>query len=74
MKVLFLAALAGGLLGFTACWPYGALTALLGAQLGAASLAFLACPVLALRRPKVERTLSAGFSLPARARPAENGS
>ena len=74
MKVMFAAALVGGLLGFTLLWPNGALTALLGAQLGATSLAFLVCPVLALRRVKAERKQSVGFSLPTRARPAENGS
>jgi hypothetical protein len=67
MFVLLAAAFVGGLLGCTLLWPYGALTALLGAQLGASSLAFLMCPVLALRRDKVERTPSAGFKLVSRA-------
>lgn len=62
MKVLFAAALVGGLLGFTLLWPYGALTAVLGAQLGATALAFLMCPVLALRRTKAEQKYSAGFN------------
>ena len=61
------AALLGGLLGFNLLWPYGALTAFLGAQLGASSLAFLICPVLALRRANVERKQSAGFKLASRA-------
>jgi len=67
MLVLLAAALLGGLLGFTVLWPYGAVTALLGAQLGASSLAFLICPVLALRRANVERKRSAGFKLASRA-------
>jgi hypothetical protein len=67
MIVLFSAAWAGGLLGLTLLWPYGAVTAILGAQLGASSLAFLICPVLALRRAKVERKQSAGFELVSRA-------
>jgi hypothetical protein len=67
MIMLLAAALVGGLLGFTVLWPYGAVTAILGAQLGASSLAFLMCPVLALRRAKVERKQSARFKLVLRA-------
>jgi hypothetical protein len=67
MIMLLAAALVGGLLGFTVLWPYGAVTAILGAQLGASSLAFLMCPVLALRRTKVERKQSARFKLVSRA-------
>ena len=67
MIVLLAAALVGGLLGFTLLWPFGAVTAILGAQLGASSLAFLICPVLALRRAKVQRKQSAGFKLVSRA-------
>ncbi len=63
MIMLLAAALVGGLLGFTVLWPYGAVTAILGAQLGASSLAFLMCPVLALRRAKVERKQSASRAL-----------
>jgi hypothetical protein len=63
MIVLLLTALLGALLGFTLLWPSGVLAALLGAQLGAISLAFLMCPILALRRIKVERKQSAGFRL-----------
>jgi hypothetical protein len=63
MIVLLAAALLGSLLGFTLLWPYGAVTALLGAQLGASSLAFLICPVLALRKASVERKRSVGFKL-----------
>ena len=63
MNMLVAAALVGSLLGFTLLWAYGVVAALLGAQLGAISLAFLMCPVLALRRTKVERTRSAGFKL-----------
>jgi hypothetical protein len=37
MIVLLAAALVGGLLGFAVLWPYGAVTTLLGAQLGASS-------------------------------------
>ena len=61
MTVLLLTALLGALLGFTLLCPSGVLAALLGAQLGAISLAFLMCPILALRRTKVERKQSAGF-------------
>ena len=67
MIVLLAAALVGGLLGFTLLWPFGAVTAILGAQLGASSLAFLMCPALALRRANVERKHSAGFKLVSRA-------
>jgi hypothetical protein len=63
MIVLLLTALLGALLGFTLLWPFGVLAALLGSQLGAISLAFLMCPILALRRIKVERKQSAGFRL-----------
>ena len=72
MKVLFAAALVGGLVGFALFWSHGALTALLGAQLGACALAFLMCPVLALRRAKVERRQSAGFKLVSQAWPGED--
>jgi hypothetical protein len=67
MIVLLAAALLGGLLGFTVLWPYRAVTALLGAQLGASTLAFLICPVLALRRANGERKQSAGFKLVSKA-------
>jgi hypothetical protein len=63
MIVLLAAALLGGLLGFTVLWPYGAVTALLGAS----TLAFLICPVLALRRANGERKQSAGFKLVSKA-------
>jgi hypothetical protein len=63
MNMLLAAALGGSLLGFTLLWAHGVLAALLGAQLGAISLAFLMCPILALRRTKVERKQSAGFRL-----------
>ena len=67
MKLLFAAALVGSLLGFALFWSHGALTALLGAQLGACSLAFLMCPVLALQRGKVEWKHTAGSKLVSRA-------
>ena len=67
MIVLLPAALVGALLGFALLRPSGALAALLGAQLGAISLAFLMSPVLALRTTKVKRMRSAGFKLHARA-------
>ncbi len=63
MIVLLSTTLVGALLGFALLWPSGVLAALLGAQLGAISLAFLMCPILALRRTKVERKQSAGFRL-----------
>ncbi len=72
MNMLLAAALGGSLLGFTLLWAYGVLAALLGAQLGAISLAFLMCPILALRRTKVERKQSAGFKLVSRAWPGED--
>ncbi len=61
MIVLLPAALVGALLGFTLLSPSGVLAAVLGAQLGAISLGFLTCPILALRRIKVERKQSARF-------------
>ena len=72
MKVLFAAALVGSLVGFALFWSHGALTALLGAHLGACSLAFLMCPLLALRKAKVERRPSAGFKLVSQAWPGED--
>ena len=56
MIVLLLAALVGGLVSFALLLPYGALTALLGAQLGASLLGFLVCPALAFQRPKGSRS------------------
>ena len=72
MKVLFAAALVGSLVGFALFWSHGALTAILGAHLGACSLAFLMCPILALRRAKVERRQGAGFKLVSQAWPGED--
>ena len=72
MKVLFAAALVGSMVGFALFWSHGALTALLGAHLGACSLAFLMCPVLALRKAKVERRQSAEFKLVSQAWPGED--
>ncbi len=67
MIVLLVAALIGGLVSFAVLLPYGALTALLGAQLGATLLAFLVCPALAFQRPKAEPKQSAAFKLVSRA-------
>ena len=74
MIVLLAAALVGGLVSFAVLWPYGILTALVGAQLGATFLAFLVCPVLASRGSKAERKQSAALKLVLRAGPRENGS
>jgi hypothetical protein len=56
MTVLSAAALVGGLFSFAVLWPYGALTALLGAQLGATFVMFIASLLIAFQRAKVERT------------------
>ncbi len=56
MILLLAAALSGGVMSFAVLWPYGALTALVGAQLGATFLMFMGGLLLALRRAKVERT------------------
>ena len=56
MIVLSTAALAGGLFSFAVLWPYGALTALVGAQLGATVVMFMAGLLIAFQRAKAERT------------------
>ena len=56
MIVLSTAALLGGLLSFAVLWPYGALIALIGAQLGATFVMFMAGLFIAFQRAKVERT------------------
>jgi hypothetical protein len=56
MILLLAAALGGGVVSFTVLWPYGALIALVGAQLGATFWMFMASLLLALQRAKVERT------------------
>lgn len=63
MIVLLAAALVGGLGSFVVLWPYGALAALLGAQLGGTFLALVAGLLLASRRAKAERKQGAAFSL-----------
>ena len=56
MIVLSAAALIGGLFSFAVLWPYGALVALTGAQLGATFVMFMAGLLTAFRRAKTERT------------------
>ena len=56
MIVLATAALLGGLLSFAVLWPYGALIALIGAQLGATCVMFMAGLLIASQRAKAERT------------------
>ena len=63
MIVLLAAALAGGLMSFAVLWPYGALAALLGAQLGATFLALTAGLFLALLRAKAELKQGSSFRL-----------
>jgi hypothetical protein len=63
MIVLLAAALAGGLMSFAVLWPYGALAALLGAQLGATFLALTAGLFLALLRAKAELKQGSAFRL-----------
>ena len=63
MIVLLAAALVGGLVSFVVLWPYGILTALIGAQLGATLLALTAGLLLALLRAKAEPKQSAAFRL-----------
>ena len=63
MVVLMTAALVGGFISFVMLWPYGALAAFLGAQLGGTFLALMAGLLLAWRRAKAERKQSAAFSL-----------
>ncbi len=67
MIVLLAAALSGGLVGFSGLWPYGALAALLGAQLGASLSAVAAGLLLASQRAKGERKQGAAFRLVSRA-------
>ena len=56
MIVLSTAALAGGLFSFAVLWPYGAVIALMGAQLGATFVMFMAGLLIAFQRAKAERT------------------
>ena len=55
MIVLSTAALLGGLFSFAALWPYGALMALVSAQLGATFVMFMAGLLIAFQRAKAER-------------------
>ena len=55
MIVLLAAALVGGVVSFAVLWPYGALSALLGAQLGATFVMFMAGLLIAFQRAKAER-------------------
>ncbi len=63
MILLLDAALVGGVVSFAVLWRYGALAALLGAQLGATFLAFTAGLLLALLSAKAEPKQSAAFRL-----------
>jgi hypothetical protein len=63
MIVLLAAALVGGVGSFVALWSYGALAAVVGAQLGASALAAMAGLLLAARRAKRDRKQSAAFGL-----------
>jgi hypothetical protein len=63
MIVLLATALIGGLFSFAVLWPYGALTALLGAQIGATLLTIMAGLLLASQRVKTDRKLSAASRL-----------
>ena len=55
MIVLLAAAVVGGVASFTMLWPYGVLTALLGAQLGGTFLLLVAGLLIALQRSKAEQ-------------------
>ncbi len=63
MIVLLVAALVGGVVSLAVLWPYGALTAFLGAQLGATFLALTAGLLLAFLRTKAEPKQSAAYRL-----------
>jgi hypothetical protein len=63
MIVLLAAALVSGVVSFGVLWPYGALAALLGAQLGATFFALTAGLLLALLGAKTEPKQSAAFRL-----------
>jgi hypothetical protein len=63
MNVLLAAALVGGVMSFAVLWSYEALAALLGAQLGATSLALTAGLPLTLLGVKAEPKQSAAFRL-----------
>ena len=56
MIVLSAAALLGGLFSFAVLWTYGALIALVGAQLGATFVMFIVGLLTAFQRAKAERT------------------
>jgi hypothetical protein len=56
MIVLLAAALLGGLFSFAVLWPYGALMALVGAQLGATFVVSMAGLFIAFQRARAERT------------------
>jgi hypothetical protein len=55
MIILSTAALLGGLFSFAVLWPYGALMALVGAQLGATFVMFMSGLLMAFQRAKAER-------------------
>ena len=63
MIVLLMAGLVSGLLSFTVLWPYGALTALIGAQLGATFVVLLVGSILATRGVKQKQKQSAAPTL-----------
>jgi hypothetical protein len=63
MIMLLATSLTGGLFSFAVLWPYGALTALLGAQLGATLLTITAGLLLASQKVKTDRKQSAAYRL-----------
>ena len=63
MIVLLAAALVGGLMGFVLLFPYGALAALLGAQISASLLTLAAGLLLGFLRAKAGGKQSAAFRL-----------
>ena len=63
MIALLAAALVGGSIGFVLFFPYGALAALLGAQMGASLLTLTAGLLLGLLRAKAGGKQGAAFRL-----------
>ena len=67
LLLLVAGAFVGELITLAVLWPYGALVALVGAQLGATALVLMAGALLAAQRAKVGRKQGAAFRLPSRA-------
>ena len=64
MMILMVAALMGGSVTLATLWPYGVLTALIGAPFGGSLLALLAGLLLAFLRTKAEQRQERSIQAP----------